>query len=833
MKPLYTLLAIITLISLSVTSSAQAPNTWTQKANFGGAARWYAVGFSIGAKGYIGTGIGMYNAYNDFWEYDTTTNVWTQKANVGGGIRCRAVGFSIGAKGYIGTGLTGNSLGSKDFWEYDTTTNTWTQKAKFGGLGRQYAVGFSIGTKGYIGTGTDTVSGSHFLNDFWEFDPSSDTWTQKTNFGGPGRILAVGFSIGTEGYIGTGVSDNSNYSEYYDNDFWEYDPSFDTWTQKANFGGGTRSDAVGFSIGTKGYISTGCTWLGGQYMSYYNDFWEYDPSLDTWTQKANFGGGIRLDAVGFSIGAKGYLGTGEDASGYRNDFWEYTPTCVLPNAPTNTTPLANQNICTGNSTTLNASGPGTLGWYSAATGGTWLGGGSTFTTPILASDTAYYVQDSTCGPSPTRTSIPVTVNPLPVPTITGQTSMCVNSGFYNYITEAGMTNYIWTVSSGGIIDYGFNTNQIQVSWIIAGPQTISVTYTTSAGCNPLMPTVLNITVNPLPGPAGTISGTANVCAGAIGVTYSVVPIPNTTVYVWALPPNATIASGAGTKSITVDFAANASSGDIFVWGNNICGDGQNSPPFSVFVTQLPAAAGNITGPDSVCQESTGKVYSVPPIYGATGYIWTLPAGAAAGNGSNSDSITVDYSTTAVSGNITVYGSNSCGDGSTSPTFAVIVNPIPPTPVISNTGDTLQSNASTGNQWYYEGTLITGATSQNYIATLSGHYWDVVDLHGCSSDTSNHKLIIVTGIDSHSSASIKIYPVPNDGQFDISINTASEEKFIISVYNTLGVKIYEEVDVDVPGSIIKVIDLRPVPNGVYTVVIENSQNQVVKKIVVYK
>ena len=33
--------------------------------------------------------------------------------------------------------------------------NTWTQKADFGGTGRNGAVGFSIGSKGYIGTGYD------------------------------------------------------------------------------------------------------------------------------------------------------------------------------------------------------------------------------------------------------------------------------------------------------------------------------------------------------------------------------------------------------------------------------------------------------------------------------------------------------------------------------------------------------------------------------------------------------------------------------------------------------------------------------------------------------
>jgi hypothetical protein len=54
-----------------------------------------------------------------------------------------------------------------------------------------------------------------------------------------------------------------------------------------------------------------------------------------------------------------------------------------------------------------------------------------------------------------------------------------------------------------------------------------------------------------------------------------------------------------------------------------------------------------------------------------------------------------------------------------------------------------------------------------------------------------------------------------------------------VYNSLGVNIYEEAKVEVSGSLNKVIDLRPVPKGVYTVIFKDSQQQVVKKVVVNK
>ena len=374
------------------------------ESNCRGIARQYAVGFSIGSKGYIGTGVDINNNYyNDFWEYDPSTDAWTQKANFGGISRHSAVGFSIGTKGYIGTGQDATYAYRNDFWEYDPATNSWTQKANFGGAARWQAVGFSIGTKGYLGTGYIDVVGG--VNDFWEYDPASDTWTQKANFGGGIRHVAVGFSIGYKGYIGTGVTVNGD-----SNDFWEYDPATNTWTQKADFGGIERSFACGFSIGTKGYIGTGNINSGLA-----DDFWEYDVTTNVWTQKANFGGGEWDGAVGFYIGTKGYMGTGVSfQTGTSSDFWEYTSSCPSPDPPTNTTPAGNLSICSGNSTTLTASGTGTLGWYNSPEGGTWLGGGSSFTTPILTANTTYYVQDSTdCGASATRTGIAVTVNPIP------------------------------------------------------------------------------------------------------------------------------------------------------------------------------------------------------------------------------------------------------------------------------------------------------------------------------------------------------------------------------------------------------------------------------------
>ncbi|WP_051189526.1 Kelch repeat-containing protein [Daejeonella oryzae] len=205
-----------------------------------------------------------------------------------------------------------------DASQLDNGPNSWTRKADFGGTGRDDAAGFSIGNKGYIGTGAGTGSDRNFgfLEDFWEYDTDTKAWSQKADFGGGLRANAIGFSIGNKGYIVTGVGLNSDSTDSeYKTDFWEFDPGANIWTRKADFGQTGRGQAVGFRIGNKGYVGTGYS-----DPVQLKDFWEYDPGSNTWTRKADFGGGFRSGAVGFNILNKGYIGTGGT-----NDFWEYDP----------------------------------------------------------------------------------------------------------------------------------------------------------------------------------------------------------------------------------------------------------------------------------------------------------------------------------------------------------------------------------------------------------------------------------------------------------------------------------------------------------------------------
>jgi N-acetylneuraminic acid mutarotase len=284
---------------------------WSQKANIPTGAGSY-INFSTNGKGYM---IAPFS--NTLSEYNPSTNTWITKAPFPGTSRESAVGFSIGSKGYIATGIqTGGGL-LNDLWEYNAITNTWIQKANFPGGARQNAVAFSIDNKGYVGTGYDGT----IKNDFWEYDPSANMWTQKANFGGGVRAEAAAFSVGNKGYIGTGTSSLNNSG--LTNDFWEYTPGTDSWIQKASLPGSTRVLAVAFGLGMKAYLGTGSGDVNGGPGPFYHDFWQYDPSTNTWTSQPDYPGAGSFLLSGFSIGANAYVGAGEGGATF-SDFWQFS-----------------------------------------------------------------------------------------------------------------------------------------------------------------------------------------------------------------------------------------------------------------------------------------------------------------------------------------------------------------------------------------------------------------------------------------------------------------------------------------------------------------------------
>ena len=267
-----------------------AGNYWTQCADMPAEAvgRHKAASFTLNGKGYVTTGAqrGEPDFLADTWEYDPNTDTWTRKDDFAGGMRRGALGFSIGGYGYVGTGYNDNWL--KDFYRFDpnaATGSQWTIVNGFPGYKREGGTAFVIDDVAYICLGENNSS---MTSDFWKFDGT--TWTQLRDIANTNddedydddyaivRSYAVSFVIDGKGYIATGGSSSGNVSA----DYWVYYPETDLWygdsdddytpLTKANSGGSSRSLAVSFSTGTKGFVLT-----GGSGGSYFDDIYQLFP----------------------------------------------------------------------------------------------------------------------------------------------------------------------------------------------------------------------------------------------------------------------------------------------------------------------------------------------------------------------------------------------------------------------------------------------------------------------------------------------------------------------------------------------------------------------------
>jgi hypothetical protein len=188
----------------------------------------------------------------------------------------------------------------------------------------------------------------------------------------------------------------------------------------------------------------------------------------------------------------------------------------------------------------------------------------------------------------------------------------------------------------------------------------------------------------LPAAAGTITaGFSNVvCQTQTGAPFAVVAITNATGYSWVYSGVGATISTDTSNFITIDFSSTATSGILTVAGTNACGIGSVSPNYTITVIPLPAAAGIIIGTPVVCQSATGISYSTSSIANANNYTWQYSGIGANINGSM-DSITIDFSSTATSGILTVMGSNDCTNGIASADFPITVNPVPQGSFIGN------------------------------------------------------------------------------------------------------------------------------------------------------
>lgn len=244
---------------------------------------------------------------------------WIVKDSFPGTPRRMAAGLSLNGMGYLIGGNTAlPATYVNDVWEYNPTTDSWTQKGNFPHNVATPAY-FTINNIGYVVGGTQ--SSGVYVSDNEAYNAGSDSWSPKASFPENGVSEAFQFVIKGTAYVGTGARNGSGVS----NTMYAYNPGNDAWTQMANYPGPQGINMTGFALDSFGYAGIGQNGAG----AFYNDFYRYNPSNNSWLQIAPYPGKQRCAPTCFVLNGKAYVGGGVTTVSsipYNlGDFYEYDP----------------------------------------------------------------------------------------------------------------------------------------------------------------------------------------------------------------------------------------------------------------------------------------------------------------------------------------------------------------------------------------------------------------------------------------------------------------------------------------------------------------------------
>jgi hypothetical protein len=166
----------------------------------------------------------------------------------------------------------------------------------------------------------------------------------------------------------------------------------------------------------------------------------------------------------------------------------------------------------------------------------------------------------------------------------------------------------------------------------------------------------------------------------------------------------------------------------------------------------------------------------------------------------------------------------CTSTSTATSNAIKVEvSTPAKPVIMQVSDSLVSSAPLGNQWYLNSSLIPNAIRQGYKPTQNGDYYTIATINGCPSDPSNTLNVFNVGIIEAEGVSIRIYPNPNDGNFNFAYKAANNERIShLDLYNSEGRFVETLLTSQKQAEINEVFNLNHLQNGLYFLVIRTPQ-----------
>ena len=179
--------------------------------------------------------------------------------------------------------------------------------------GRASACACVCDGKAYVFGGRDHAG--TYLNDLWQYDPATDSWTDLGTTPLKARVNAAMASCGDKLYVGLGYSALRAYKDSaYQQDWWEYSPATNQWKSLAQYPSANTVKPVSYCVDNRIYVLYGCG------HAQQNEVWQYDPSSDTWTQLPHVAqmAPRAFGCTGAAIDGTAYFGSGFDSHNLRD-----------------------------------------------------------------------------------------------------------------------------------------------------------------------------------------------------------------------------------------------------------------------------------------------------------------------------------------------------------------------------------------------------------------------------------------------------------------------------------------------------------------------------------